>query len=39
MGGLGSGRHWTQVKRTVEDSRTLDISYFSREEIVPSARL
>jgi hypothetical protein len=30
MGGYGSGRHWTSVKRTVESSRVLEIEYFSR---------
>ncbi len=36
MGGFGSGRQWTYVKRTVEDSRELNIHYFSRKgEIVP----
>jgi hypothetical protein len=30
MGGRGSGRHWADVKRTVDSSWTLKAEYFSR---------
>jgi hypothetical protein len=34
MGGFGSGRYWTGVKRTVECSRVLDLNYLYREGFV-----